>query len=150
MKLASISANIRTLIDAHAGTFARFVAVGAFGFLADYAILIYLVSALGADPFSARVISVTLAILLTWALNKSWSFRTLGRNRRTGTLLPYYGIQLTGALLNFATYSLILILAPFAVNHLIIPMAFGSAVALFFNYLLGRRLFRADGRRAKA
>lgn len=145
MMRAALSADLRAIMTTHAASFARFVVVGALGFVSDYGMLLYFVRVLQIEPLLARTISLAVAILLTWALNKSWSFKDAGAARRSGTLLPYYGIQLAGAVINFGAFGLVLILVPVGGRHLLVPMAAGSVTALFFNYFFGRRLFKGRG-----
>ena len=141
---------MRRILSTHAASFARFVIVGALGFASDYGMLLYFVRILEIDPFLARTLSLAIAIALTWALNKGWSFREAGRARPGGTLLPYYGIQLLSGVINFGAYGLVLLLVPLAAQHLLIPMAVGSGIALLFNYFLGHLLFTGRSPLARA
>ena len=57
-----------------ANTFPRFLAVGSVGFMVDAGVLWVLMS-LGGDPYLSRGLSFAMAVSVTWALNRRWTFR---------------------------------------------------------------------------
>src|SRR6478609_10370442 len=99
---------------AAAGEFARFCVVGTLGFLADVAVLYALVGWLG--WYGARVISFLVAVTVTWALNRRFTFRQASlaaaadSSGLLGEYLAYVASMLGGAAVNYAAYALILTL----------------------------------------
>lgn len=115
------------------GEVTRFGVVGTVGFAVDGGLLWTLVTS-GADPFLARAISFPVAVLATWWLNRIWTFAAADRTRPQRQLRLYFGVQLIGALSNFAVYSAILLMIePIALNALA-ALAIGSFLGMFINF----------------
>lgn len=128
-----------------AAQFARYCGVGGAGFVVDAGMLYALMAGLEWGPGSARGVSITLAILVTWALNRRWTF---GRGRRRGwaELLLYAAANAVGAGLNFAVYSLALLVSgrdsPAAS---LAALVLASGVALVFNFAVNKWIVFASG-----
>jgi len=125
----------------HAKAFSAFSIVGAFGFLIDAGILILLTAGLGWNPYLARLLSFGIATLLTWALNRKFTFsphklrqsRTLARE-----YIHYLMVQSLGGGLNLLVYYVLLSALPTLKHVPVIALAFGSATGLLFNFLGAR------------
>lgn len=90
--------------------FARFVVAGACGFATDASVLSALVLGAHANPHMARFASFSCALLVTWMINRWWTFADAEPRKRR---LPLYiGVQLAGAALNLTAYSAALELLP--------------------------------------
>ncbi len=112
--------------------FTAFATVGFVGFVVDAAILSTLVHAQGWHHYTARVLSFTAAVSVTWYLNRHWVFsRTSDRKREYGA---YFGVQLVGAAINLGTYALVIAVIPSLAHLPVLPLAGGAALALLFNY----------------
>lgn len=117
---------------------ARFLVVGAAGFVVDMAVLSFLLYGLGYAGHSgglvgSRVASFLAAITATFLLNARFTF---GASIRKAKLTRYIAIQSLGALLNLGTYT-ILVLGPLA--RPLIAMVIGSVLATISNFLLVRQ-----------
>lgn len=113
-----------------AARFGRFLLVGGTGFLADAGVLTLLLAAFPElDPFGARLISISLAMLLTWGLNRSFSFRPSSRGLAAEGA-RYGSVSIAASLLNYAAYSAALLpsLPP------LLALAAGSAAAISFSF----------------
>jgi len=126
-------------------TFPRFVVIGATAFLVDFVMLELLTRAFGMGPISARVFSFGAALTCNFLLSRFWGFREHRSERALPEAVRFVGVQLTGGLLNFLTYTVTLLLVPALETFLFLPLALGSAVGLVFNYA-GARLFVFRGR----
>lgn len=119
------------------GHFARFLAVGACGFIVDAACFQLLFKSGGGLVYS-RLISAAIAITFTWFLNRRYVFGTTGVNRSG----PEYGrhvvVQLGGLAINFAVYFALLATLPGFRTVPVLALAAGSAVALAFNFVASR------------
>jgi putative flippase GtrA len=122
------------LVRQDIGRILRFGVVGSAGFIADAAILLLLINWFGANPIAARLVSAPIAILLTFTLNRAWSFSDLTQPSLFRSFVSYLSVQGVGFLLNLLVYSLAVSIAakPAA------ALAFASAVAMVLNYLGSR------------
>lgn len=126
--------------------FRRFAVVGAIAFAVDASVLQALVGFAAWSPFAARLVSFPVALTASFALNRAWTFGA----GRSGALLQTYGaytlVQLIGALLNLAVFSLCILSTPGLRERPVVALALGAAVALLFTFSASRAfVFRSDG-----
>jgi putative flippase GtrA len=114
--------------------FLRFVLVGTIGFVIDGG-LMSLVIFIGGSYFYARVFSFPAAVLVTWQLNRWWTFAKSDKSRPSRQLRRYFTLQVVGALANFIVFIAILEIIDPTALHIFIAFAMGSAVGLAINYL---------------
>ena len=114
--------------------FLRFGMVGVAGFTVDYAVLHCLVAFAGFDAYAARFISFPVAVLATWLLNRSFTFRQPSVHSTMREGLYYVGVQGAGGVANIAIYSAALALFPPLKHYLPIALAFGSAAGLCVTF----------------
>lgn len=112
--------------------FLRFALVGGIGFVVDAGLLALLFYGVGIDPFTARLISICVAALTTWRLNRIVTFGASPSSQVTEGA-RYMTVAGLTACLNYAVYALALILwrdlPPVAA-------AVGATlVAMIFSYL---------------
>jgi len=113
--------------------FSRFLAVGSIGFIIDAIILSSLVHLLDYSPYWSRLPSFIMAATLTWYLNYHWAFIHTGHQTKLLSLSRYFIVQSAGFTTYLITYSFLLYLFPYFLNHPEYPLALASA--LVFNYL---------------
>lgn len=124
-------------IRAEAAGFARFCGVGALGFLIDAGLLLWFTHSLELNPYLARVFSIVLALSMTWALHRQWTFASQSTDR-FAEWSRFAAVNGAGGALNYLVYSAILLALPGATP--LLALAAGSGIALFANYL-GSRLW---------
>jgi putative flippase GtrA len=118
--------------------FLRFACVGAVGFAVDGGILTSLMR-MGWEPLQARLVSFAAAVVTTWLLNKAWTFgATAPTSRNDG--VRYAGVQIVGALINLAIFTLLMAAFPVFRQVPWVPLAMAALVALAFNYLATKHL----------
>lgn len=108
----------------------RFVIVGTLGFLTDAGLLWLATEKVGLDPYSGRLISFLCALLVTWLLNSTFTFKSAHKpgKRQFGA---YAAVQLSSFGLNYAIYSAIVWLdAAMPIPALIIA----SLIAMFYSF----------------
>ena len=115
----------------------RFALVGGVGFIVDATVLTLLVNGLGYDHYASRAVSFSLAVTVTWLLNRRWVFQAGSPTGREYS--GYFAVQLLGAFINLGVYVLVIELVPALAAIPVVPLAVGSAVAMFSNFLLARR-----------
>ncbi|MCK0095715.1 GtrA family protein [Yoonia sp. F2084L] len=116
----------------------RFGVVGTIGFVVDGGLLWFFLS-FDISPYLARALSFPMAVMVTWALNRNWTFRA-SRQRNKGQFRRYVGVQVAGNLTNYATYSLIIGLFGTASMTVFAAFVSGSFLGSCLNFL-GARFF---------
>lgn len=112
----------------------RFALVGAVGFAVDGGLLQLLVS-LGWGPIAARALSFPAAVLATWWLNRSITFRERESGGLLASLLRYVAVSVVGTGVNFGIYASLVLASATMAAHPLLPFAIASGAALVFNYL---------------
>lgn len=125
------------IIRIEASGFARFCGVGAVGFLIDAGLLLWFTQSLQLNPYLARVFSIALALTMTWAMHRNWTFRSNNSDRIT-EWSRFAAVNGAGGMLNYCVYSAILLALPGTAP--LVALAAGSAVALIANFF-GARLW---------
>jgi len=119
----------------------RFIIVGAVGFVANFLGLALFFGLLNLPILVAQVISVELAILVTFAGNNYWAFDGHGHIPLVRKLWRFHASALTGMAINSAV---VVGLVRFLGVYYGLALAAGSTVALVWNYVLYKRfVFRA-------
>jgi len=118
--------------------FARFVGVGAVGFVIDAGILTALMNGFGWGPYAARAISFSAAVSVTWALNRRQVFRPTARPKREYS--SYFVVQSIGASINLGIFAVLIELVPALLAWPFVPLAIGGCAGLVFNFF-GSRAF---------
>jgi len=121
--------------------FMRFCGVGSIGFITDGGLLQAGIMLFGWGPLIARIPSFLTAVLVTWYLNRNYTFRTPEKSFRE-SFPVYISTNAVGLAINFGTYSAGVLLSPFMAQYPLIPLAIGAGLAMFFNYLAARWIFK--------
>jgi putative flippase GtrA len=110
--------------------------VGSVGFAVDAGILTLLSSKIGVDIYLSRLGSFTVAVFVTWLLNRRWVFKVdAPTTTRAGEYFSYLTVQVIGALINLGIFSLSILYFSSLKTYPIVPLAFGSAGGMFFNFI---------------
>ncbi len=111
--------------------------------------MLWLLLMQGLNPFVARALSFPAAVLVTWALNRSWTFATGVPRGRIRELRSYVAVQLTGAAVNYSAYSLVVGIFGATPSVIFGGVVLGSFVGLFVNFWGVRRfVFVAESPRS--
>jgi putative flippase GtrA len=128
--------------------FLRFGVVGAAGFVVDEAVLTVMHYAVGLGPYAARVISILCAMTFTWWGNRTLTFADRAASGGSALLLEWFKFCLAnafGAVVNYATFSLLVAAAPPPLSNPLVATACGVGVGLIFNFTLSKRfVFKAE------
>lgn len=134
----------QTMLKALPAGFPAFLAAGATGFVVDATILATLVHAFGWGDYTARIVSFSGAVTVTWYLNRRFAFADNKTTNRRREYSRYLGVQVVGMLINFLIYSICIAFSPTMDRWPVLALAVGSAVALVFNFA-GSRIFVFTG-----
>jgi putative flippase GtrA len=113
----------------------RFGVVGCIGFVVDYTVLQLLVTAVGMDAKLAQIPAFGVAVLVTWMLNRVWTFNAAGRDSKVRQAALYIGVQCVGAGTNYVVFTGLLLIAPDLKAWLVIPLGIGAIVAMGLTFL---------------
>ncbi|RWM36598.1 GtrA family protein [Mesorhizobium sp.] len=119
------------------GRLTRFVLAGGIGFVADAAALWLLLSATPLGPLAARVLSIGVALCVTWQINRHVTFSPSSRGMaREGA--RYGGVGIATSIVNYLVYCAAL----FALPSLppLAALVIASLVAMALSFLGYSRL----------
>ncbi len=109
--------------------FLRFCVAGGIGFVTDF-LLLHAGLALGLGPLIARFISATLALLVTWQINRRFTFRVVAPPSAVEAT-RYMLLNGTGFALNLGVYTLCVLWLAMSPS---LSIVVASAVAMLFNF----------------
>lgn len=112
----------------------RFAIGGVVGFIVDSGLL-YVLIALGLNPYIARVPSFLCAATSTWLVNRYWTFADRRGMRRSAEWGRYLVAMLVGGAVNYATYAWLLSSSATVRAWPVLGVAAGSLVGMVVNYL---------------
>jgi putative flippase GtrA len=113
------------------GRLKRFGAVGVAGFVTDTAILSTLVHT-GLDPFSARVISMAVAAVVTWRLNRAFTFGA-SETSQASEGARYGAVVIASSLINYLLYAGLMLGFPNLIPA--IAVAIATAISMWVSYI---------------
>jgi len=114
--------------------FISFVFVGGTGFICDLIILQSLLYFVSMDSIKARFISFSIAITVTWVLNRNITFKSTKSTNKATEWLKYAIANGLGGGINLLIY---ILLVSSEINYFsspLIALSIASAVALIFNF----------------
>ncbi|MGX7004345.1 GtrA family protein [Caballeronia sp. KNU42] len=110
--------------------------VGGVGFVVDAGVLTLLSSNMGMNVYLSRLFSFTVAVFVTWMLNRRWVFKSdAPTTNKANEYISYLTVQVIGALINLGIFALSIFYFPGLKVYPIVPLAFGSVCAMFFNFV---------------
>lgn len=115
----------------------RFLTVGVGGLSVDVAVLWLMKEGAGLTPEVARLISLSVATLVTWALNRQFTFGESGRRKRF-EFGRYAMVAALAQSVNYVTFLAVIQAAPHIDYRL--AAVIGAVVATGFSYT-GQRFF---------
>lgn len=114
---------------------ARFLLAGLAGFTADALLLSALVGGFDWSPYSARVLSVSIALIITWHLNRTLTFRDRSSERLGPEFGRYVLVQAGGVLVNYGAFSVFVTLSSHATRWPVLALVPAAAMAMGFTYV---------------
>lgn len=89
----------------------------------------------GIDPVPARVPALLSAIVVTWLLNRTLTFKVEAPKSRA-ELMRYATVALSSALLNFALYSGLVVLGVLP----LVAVALATVILVLYSFFAYRRM----------
>jgi putative flippase GtrA len=98
-----------------------------------------LISTAGYSPLLARTFSFPLALTLTWALNRNWTFEA-GRHRgRASQYGRYLAVQVAGFAINYAVFAACVTVSEIGRRLPLLSLVFAALISMVFTYVVSRR-----------
>lgn len=116
-------------------TLIRFLMVGALGFLVEVIVLSYLCNLHGFGPYAGRSVSFSLAVVVTWLLNRSFTFQVRERQRIHAEFLRYLTVRALGMAINLGAYSAAVGSMYWMARYPALALVPASLAGLVVNYL---------------
>ncbi len=120
-----------------------FSLVGMAGFFVDAGI-VWVLTRIGLDPIMAQIYAFTVAVTVTWLLNRKFTFAHRARHNWIREWLHYVAANSVGAAVNNGVYVLLVLTVALFSKEPVLAVAMGSLAGLIFNFTASRYLvFRA-------
>jgi len=116
--------------------FVQFATVGVAGLMVD-AVVVYATRG-WAGLYAAGLLSYLVAVTVTWALNRMWTFRGLGQGSALRQWARFVVANLLGFVLNRGTYFTLVTVSPLCADQPIYAVAAGAVAGMFANFNLSR------------
>jgi len=124
----------------HISEIIRFEIAGVAGFIVDAGIVVIVTGKFGLGPIVARVIAFTVAVTVTWLINRHWTFAEHASENWRHEWTKYIAANSVGAVANNSVYvGLILTLTMFSTDP-VFAVATGSLVGMGFNFALSKHM----------
>jgi putative flippase GtrA len=124
-----------------------FALVGTIGFLIEAVVLTSLVQFAVWPVWKARGVSFSAAVLITWMLNRRFTFAGRARSNRSAEALVYTVIQVCGAVINLGIFGMTLRYFPNLQQYPVIPLGIGATGGFAFNFAVSNTLLYARERK---
>lgn len=112
-----------------------FLLIGAAGFVMDAGITHILAHAADLHPVAARIPAILVAVLVTYILNRNFTFKARAQAWLQG-LLTYAAAQGVSQAINFSIYSALVLTLPLFRAQPVLAVAAGSIVAMMISFCL--------------
>ena len=110
-----------------------FTIAGTSGFIADAGI-VWLITSRGLGPIKAQAIAFSMAVLITWGINRTFTFRSSLKKKISTELMQYIAANSIGAVVNNAIYALLVMRFSLFAAVPVLAVAAGSIAGLGFNF----------------
>lgn len=123
---------------AKVSSFLIFGMVGVVGFIVDSGVMYTL--KIFVSIYFAKVISFFCAVIVTWLLNKYFTFRhrKSGLNKKS-EFSRYFSFMIVGGAINYLAFYLSITLSSFIYAFPIFGVMIGSLAGMIFNYMSSSR-----------
>lgn len=121
----------------------RFGISGTAGFIVDAGLVYLCTNLFDLGPLVAQVIAFSVAVTVTWLINRHWTFAAHASDRWLREWTHYVAANSVGALVINGIYAILVIESAFFSQIPALAVASGSLAGMLFNYSLSKRfIFR--------
>lgn len=115
-----------------------FGVIGVIGFLVDAAILLLCNSILNIDLILSRIVSFSIAVTVTWYLNRNLTFKKNTERHFAKEWISYVIFNSIGALANLAIFTWLVLRYEYLSSYPIIALAIASGFAMIINFIASK------------
>ncbi len=119
---------------------AKFAVAGTAGFLVDAGLVALLNQEYGISPIFSQCIAFSVAVIVTWLVNRHWTFVKRADKRWLREFWKYLAANSVGAAVNNGVYIILTLAVTTFSNFPELAVAAGSLTGMFFNYFSSRFL----------
>lgn len=112
----------------------RFGISGVAGFVVDTGIVVIFTRELGLGPIVAQVIAFTVAVTVTWLINRHWTFAEHASENWLHEWTRYVAANSVGAVVNNGIYAILVLTAVLFSKTPVLAVAAGSMAGMGFNF----------------
>lgn len=117
--------------------FIRFLIAGSVAFIVDACVLTLLVNLAGWPPTWSRLVSFPTAVTVNWLLHRRHVFEPTDKPKTE--YLRFFAVQIISAGINLGIYFTAVLNFSFMARWPMLPLAIGSAIAMFVSYFCNAR-----------
>jgi Predicted membrane protein len=119
--------------------FFRFALTGIAGFAVD-ASIVWLLTQFRIDAIIAQGVAFSVAVTVTWWLNRKFTFPHWADHRLLREWLRYVSANSLGAIVNNGVYVVLILTLSLMAHYPVLAVAAGSLAGLVFNFTASRAL----------
>ncbi len=112
----------------------KFGISGVAGFIVDASLVAILTQAFEQDPIVAQIISFTVAVTVTWFINRHWTFAEHASDKWIHEWTRYVAANSIGAAVNNGVYAILVLTVTSFSETPVLAVAAGSIAGMVFNY----------------
>lgn len=120
----------------------KFIIVGSIGFVIDVSILYLCIHFLETNLVVSRIISFSIAVIITWLLNRVYTFKmSTPYKKRKHYFMEFFKYLIGSSIsisINFGVYMFVISFFSLALKTPILAVAIGSISAMFFSYIFSK------------
>lgn len=117
----------------------RFGISGVAGFIVDAGIVLLFTLKCGLGPIVAQGIAFTVAVTVTWLINRNWTFAEHASERWLHEWTRYVAVNSIGAAVNNGVYAILVLTVVLFSKTPVLAVAAGSMAGMVFNFTFTRR-----------
>ncbi len=102
--------------------------------------IVWIFTRVGVDPITAQAVAFTVAVTVTWLLNRRFTFAHRASPYWLREWLHYVAANSVGAVVNNGVYALLVLTIALFSKEPVLAVAAGSLAGLVFNFTASRAL----------
>ena len=123
----------------------RFGLSGVAGFIVDASLVALCAQVYSIGPVLAQVIAFSVAVTVTWIINRYWTFAENASKNWIPEFARYLAANSIGATINNSTYLLLVVLLSIFRDNPTYAVAVGSLAGMISNFIMSRQYaFRSE------